>query len=127
MIMREHNWKYFADGKVILGVKREEIGDFVFEAEKALKEYDFGEYLFDTDWIELGKDLWFARDRHFYIWLIKSESTNGCRKWTICYASTKLPEYNKFDMFYETWHNFKNTGRDLIEEYKKEGETNGTS
>lgn len=113
MIMRECNWKYFADGKVILGVKREEIGEFIFEAEKALKEYDFCEYSFDTDWTVLGKDLWFARDRHFYIWLVKSESTNGSRKWTIVNASTKLPEYNKFDEFYEMWGNFKNTGRDL--------------
>ena len=81
--------------------------------EKALKEYDFGEYSFGTDWTVLGKDLWFARDRHFYIWLVKSESTNDSRKWTIVNASTKLPEYNSFEKFYETWHNFKNTGRDL--------------
>lgn len=113
MINRVSNWQYFANGNMILGVGKEEIGEFVFEAEKAMSVWDFGDYLLNFEWITVGQEGFKSSKPFIYIWLSKNESTGGSNRYTGVNISGKLPVYDPYKEFYERWGTLKTAWRDL--------------
>ena len=113
MINRVSNWQYFANGNMILGVRKEEIGEFVFEAEKAMSLWDFGDYPLSFEWVTVGQNGFKSFGQYMYIWLNREESMNENHRCTAVNISRKLPVYDPYKEFYERWETLKTTCRDL--------------